>query len=131
MRNKGSSDSSYLRNLYRKVGCQFKKIFLLSRRFNTHQTMFLAVVEPVPRATRTDDALQLVGFDPNDFVDSLITPESEALPAQLHGASGDPEEDVAVVLEIRHRKLPHLIKKLKLSGSRRSSVNRGITCGRK
>lgn len=39
----------------------------------THQTVLLPVVQPVTRPSCADDSLKLVGFHPNDFIDTLVT----------------------------------------------------------
>ena len=44
--------------------------------------------------------LQLVGLDPDELVNALVAPQLEALPPQLHGAPGHPQEDQAIVLEL-------------------------------
>lgn len=49
-----------------------------------HQTMLLAVVKPVACPASTDNPLELVGLDPDDFIHPLITPQLKALTSQLH-----------------------------------------------
>ena len=39
----------------------------------THQTVLLPVVDPVPRASRPDDALELVGLHPYDLIHALVS----------------------------------------------------------
>lgn len=44
-----------------------------------YQTVFFAVVKPVTRPSGSDDPLQLVGLDPNDFVYSFVAPQLKTL----------------------------------------------------
>ena len=60
-------------------------------------------------SSRSDNPLQLIRFDPNDLVDSFIAPQVETLSAQLHSSSSHPKENVAVILKVGYRKLPHLV----------------------
>ena len=53
----------------------------------THQTMFLAMVDPVSSSSRAYEPLQLVCLDPQQFIDPLIPPECQALSPQLHGTT--------------------------------------------
>ena len=46
------------------------------------------------------DPLQLIGLDPNELVDALVTPQLETLPPKLHGAPGHPQEDQTLVLKV-------------------------------
>lgn len=39
----------------------------------THQAVLLAMVQPVARPSCADDPLELVGFHPDDLVDSLVS----------------------------------------------------------
>ena len=59
---------------------------------HSHQTVLLAVVEPVACAAGTNETLELVGLDPDQLVHSLVAPESEALPAKLHGTAWERAE---------------------------------------
>lgn len=49
---------------------------------SNYQAVLLAVVQPVARTPRPDDALELVGFHPNDFIHPLVP-----------GCGGDGESD--------------------------------------
>ena len=46
--------------------------------------MFFAMVKPMARTTRSNDALQLIRFHPNQFVHALVAPQLQAFSAQLH-----------------------------------------------
>lgn len=64
----------------------------------------------MPGSTGADQPLQLVYFDPDQFVDSLVPPQSEQLPSELHSPSSDPEAEYTPVgLERRERDFPHLV----------------------
>ena len=56
------------------------------------------MVEPVAGSAGPYDSLELVRFHPNNFVHPLVAPQLEAFSAQLHGATGDPQEYQAFVL---------------------------------
>lgn len=53
-----------------------KKFFV---KCEMYQTVFFAVVKPVTRPSGSDDPLQLVGLDPNDFVYSFVAPQLKTL----------------------------------------------------
>jgi hypothetical protein len=42
--------------------------------------VLLRVVQPVARAARADDPLQLVGLDPDDLLDAAVAAQREATP---------------------------------------------------
>jgi hypothetical protein len=65
--------------------------------FQPDQTVLLAVVQLIAGATRPNDALQLIGLDPNQLVHPFVAPQLEAFAAQLHGASLHPQENQSVV----------------------------------
>ena len=52
--------------------------------FHSYQAVFFAMVEPMARATRSNNALQLISLDPNQFVHPLVAPQLQAFSAQLH-----------------------------------------------
>lgn len=101
-------------------------------RLHADEHVLLRVVEPVPRAPRADHALELGGktrreisdeweewrgegekhlvrLHPDDLVHAGIAPHTETLPADLHRASGDPEEEQPLVLQRRYRHRAHLV----------------------
>lgn len=57
------------------------------------------MVEPMPSLTCNDEPIDLVGFDPNDFIYSIITPLRKTLTAELHGSSSDPKENQTLILK--------------------------------
>jgi hypothetical protein len=57
------------------------------------------VVEPMPRFASNYKSVDLVCFDPNKFIDSLISPFDETLPAKLHSPASHPQEDETLLLE--------------------------------
>lgn len=77
--------------------------------FTPHQTMLFAVIQPMARPARPDDSLQLIGLDPDDFVDPLVSPKLQAFATQFHGSSSYPEEHQTFVLEGRNAQLSHLV----------------------
>lgn len=44
-----------------------------SRGRQTHQTVLLPVVQPMACPSSADDSLELVGFDPNDLIDTFVS----------------------------------------------------------
>ena len=44
------------------------------------------MVQPVARASRPDQPLQLVGLDPDQLLRPLVAPQAQALASQLHGS---------------------------------------------
>ena len=69
----------------------------------------LGVVDPVAGAPRADDALELVGLDPQQLLHELVAPQVQALAPELHRAPRHPEEDDAVVLQALHVHAAHLL----------------------
>lgn len=57
------------------------------------------MIEPMSSSAGSDDSLELVGLDPDDFFDSAVSPELEALSAELHRSAGDPEVDESFFLQ--------------------------------
>ena len=76
--------------------------------FEAHEAVFLGVVEPVAGSACPDDALELVGFDPDYFLDAFVAPELEALAAELHCSACHPEEDQTRFLEEIDSEVLHL-----------------------
>jgi hypothetical protein len=74
---------------------------------HAHKAVLLGVVQPVPGAAAADDA-HLLGLDPDEFLDPLVAPLAQALPAQLHGPASDPEEDQPLVLQHLDHQVLHL-----------------------
>ena len=64
-----------------------------------HQAVLLAVVQPMPSPSGSNDPLQLVRLHPDDFVDALIAPELETVSAQLHSTARHPQEYQPFVLK--------------------------------
>ena len=53
--------------------------------------MLLGVVDPVSSAPGSNDALELIGLDPEELLDKPVPPDVEQLAAELHCPTGDPE----------------------------------------
>ncbi len=73
---------------------------LVEVRLDADEHVLLGVVEPVACSAGADDALELVGFNPDDFVDARIPPYAHAFSADLHSATGDPKEEHTFVLQV-------------------------------
>lgn len=65
------------------------------------------MVEPVASHAGTDEPLRLAELDPDDLVDTGVAPLGKKLPAELQRASSDPEEQEALVLQLRDRQRAH------------------------
>lgn len=77
--------------------------------FDSDETVFFAVIEPVTSPSGADDALQLIRFDPQDLVTPSVAPQVQTLASQFHGSSRDPQEDESLVLEAGDVQVPHLV----------------------
>ena len=99
---------------------------LVRNSFNADQHVLLGMIQPVSRTPGTYDTLELytkgegdvvykyrwtnlVGLDPNHFVDTGVTPNTHALAANFHCAPCHPKEEQSFILEHRNRHSPHLI----------------------
>jgi len=51
---------------------------------HANKTVLLGVVEPMSCPPGPDQALQLVGLHPDELIHSLVAPDVQALPSQLH-----------------------------------------------
>lgn len=67
---------------------------------HTDQTVLFAVIEPMTGSARSNDSLQLIGLDPNDFVHSFVAPQFQTLSAQFHRPSGHPQENQTCSLSL-------------------------------
>lgn len=55
-------------------------------RKDNYQAMLLAVIQPVACSASANNALQLIGFHPDNLVDSFVAPELKALSPKFHGS---------------------------------------------
>lgn len=76
---------------------------------HSHQTVLLAVIEPVSSSSRSNYPLQLISLHPDYFVDSLVAPQLQALPAKFHGTASHPQKQQSLVLQGWDAQLTHLI----------------------
>jgi hypothetical protein len=94
--------------------------------FHSDEAVLFAVVQPMARPPRADDALQLVGLDPDDLVDALVAPQFEALAPEFHGSARHPQEDETLVLQLGDSQLPHLVVRHGAVGELHVDVPRGV-----
>ena len=76
----------------------------------------------MPSPSSPDYALQLVRLYPDDLLNSLVAPDLEALPAQLHCAAGHPQENQPFVLENVHSQGLHFLVFQRAVGERHVDV---------
>lgn len=69
----------------------------------THQTVLLPVVQPMACPSCADDSLKLVGFHPNDFIDTLVTERRKKNQIKSNGFPG--ENDVLMVVDAQQERL--------------------------
>lgn len=53
--------------------------------------------------------MDLVRLDPNNLINTGITPDPHTLASNLHGASSNPKKQKSFILEERHWHLSHFI----------------------
>lgn len=51
-----------------------------------YKTVLFSMVQPMASSARPDDPLQLVGFYPDNFIDSLVAPQLETVSTQFHSS---------------------------------------------
>jgi hypothetical protein len=71
--------------------------------------VLLCVVQPVSRASGTDDTLQLVSLHPDDLINTSVSPVAQAFAANFHRSSSHPKEKKTFVLKGWDRHRSHLV----------------------
>ncbi len=71
--------------------------------------MLFCVIKPVTRFTGDNEPVDLVGFDPNNFVDFLIAPFSHTVSRKFHGPTCNPQKKQALILEQINSQVKHFL----------------------
>lgn len=58
--------------------------------FNTNEAVLFSVIEPMSCFACNYESVDLICFDPDQFIDSPVAPFDEALSSKFHSSASDP-----------------------------------------
>jgi hypothetical protein len=67
------------------------------------------MVYPMACAASSNDALQLVCFNPYNLLNPAVAPDAETISSKLHRTSRHPQENHTILVDVPYLQIPHLI----------------------
>ncbi len=71
--------------------------------------MLFCVIKPVTSFTGDNEPVDLVGFDPDDFVNFLVAPFSHTVSRKFHGPTCNPQKQQALILQQINSQVEHFL----------------------